>query len=146
MNIIEEINAIEYLFLDEMKEPDDNCLALRIFEGIVGEPEDTDFGGVVLKNTRPITIEAQSRSYGIYFKMYVAYSIRNESYTTWDEEEEWVGRIFRTYSKSKFIDYVSKSTFANDEFPGPLTHYGIVCQNHVIDVVSTVEPQIERLF
>jgi hypothetical protein len=142
---IEEINKLKYIFLDGIKEPEDNSLALRIFEGLVGEPEDTEIAGTIIKDTAPVTIEKESKVYAIYFDSYVAYSIRNESFTTWDDEEEWEGKKFREYSKSHFLNYVSQSTFATDDFPGPLTHYEIVCEFHVIDIVTTVKPEIKHI-
>ena len=55
------------------------------------------------------------------------------------------GRFFRIYSKSTFLDYVSRATFASEQYPGPLSHVGLICQNHIVDVVSTKSPAIRRL-
>ena len=43
---------------------------------------------------------------------------------------------------SAFLDFLRRTTIANDEFPGPSRHWELVCLDHVIDVVSTSEPVI----
>ncbi len=79
------------------------------------------------------------------FEDYLAYSVRNESFTVWDNEEEFTGNVFRVYTKSKFIDYVRASTesFLVENVVGVYKHYEIVCQNQIIDVASSHEPKIE---
>ena len=44
----------------------------------------------------------------------------NKAYGTNDDSEVSTGRHFRLYSKSRFLDYVAKATFASGEYPGPL--------------------------
>ena len=75
----------------------------------------------------------------------MAYSIRNESFVTVDAEEHYEGGLFRLYSKSHFMDFVSRATFATSEHPGPMRHHEVVCQDHIVDVVSIVSPQIRRV-
>jgi len=42
----------------------------------------------------------------------------------------------------RYLDFVSTSTIATEDYPGPYKHYGILCLNHVFDVVSTSDPII----
>ncbi len=144
MSLREEIDRIKYLFLTRIGEPKDNALVLGIQEGLLGPPEDLDILGVKLENTRPINVKKGSRGFAIYFDRYVAYSVRNESYTVFAEDEEWKGVTFREYQRSHYLNFIAAATFAIDEYPGPLRHYGIMCENHVIDIVSAVEPEIDR--
>lgn len=62
-----------------------------------------------------------------------------------DEAEEFTGRQFCVYSKSRFLDYVRGATLASDDYPGKLSHYGINCLNHIVDVISIEEPLIDIL-
>ena len=71
--------------------------------------------------------------------------MRNESFTTQDDSEIFSGRLFRVYSDSKFLDFVKSGTIATKDYPGPFKHYGIVCLNHDLDVVSVQEPEIQEL-
>ena len=78
----------------------------------------------------------------IQFDSYIGFSIRNESYTLWDEYEDFEGKIFRLFQRSRYLDFIRSSTFATDDYPGPYKHYGIAGLNHIIDIVSIEEPVI----
>jgi hypothetical protein len=146
MELAEQINQHAYLFLAEIGEPEDNMLKLVIEEGRASDiPEDIRIGDVVLSEARPVVVDETCKIYEVLFGTYVAYSIRNESYTSGDEGEEFTGRLYRFYSKSYFLDYVRLATFATDEFPGKLSHYEFVCANHIVDIVSDSEPAIRMI-
>src|SRR5829696_9636163 len=143
MEHVDQINQHAYLYLTEIGEPEDNVLRLVIEEARAsGEPEEMKIGDVVLSGARPIVSDDTCYAYEVVFGGYVAYSVRNESYTPEDKSEEYTGRLFRVYSKSHFLDYVWVATFASDEYPGKLNHYEVVCENHMVDVVSIGEPEI----
>jgi hypothetical protein len=146
MNLVDQINRHTYLFLTEIGEPEDNVLRLVIEEARAsGEPEEMRIGDVTLSGVRPIVSDDSCYAYEVVFDSYVAYSVRNESYTSEDKSEVFTGNLFRVYSKSRFRDYVNAATFATDEYPGKLSHYEIVCENHIVDVVSVAEPEISIL-
>jgi len=94
---------------------------------------------------RAIESDATCRAFELVWQSYVSYSVRNESFCTLDKEEVWEGRLFCLYSKSHFLDYVARATFARADYPGPFRHCGINCLNHIVDVVSTVEPQVREI-
>jgi hypothetical protein len=79
------------------------------------------------------------------FEAYIGYSVLNESITNLDDYEEFEGKAFRIYSKSRYLDYINVSTFASNDYPGPYKHYGIACLNHIIDIISTEEPIIKEI-
>jgi len=143
-SLIEEIDSCKNLFLTGISEPETNSLRIVLSEGRVSETEETwDVAGVAIPGIRSIDITAQSRRFEIFWSCYISYAVRDESYCSWDKEEEWVGTSFRIYSKSKFLDFVGNGTFASAEYPGPFKHYEIVCLDHIIDVASE-EPPIIR--
>ena len=41
------------------------------------------------------------------------------------------------YTRSQFLDYISRATLATLEYPGPFLHYGLPTDNHVVEVAST---------
>jgi len=141
----EEIDSCKYLYLREIGEPVDNSLRLLIEEAKAdGPPEDCELlPGKVISGLRSIESDETCRMFEILWPSYVAYSVRNESFTQIDNDEIWTGRLFCEFSKSHFLDYVVRATFASADYPGPLRHWGINCLNHVVDVVSSVEPQIQ---
>ena len=81
----------------------------------------------------------------IVFERYVAYAVTNESYGLRDDEARCEGKFFRSYTKSRFLDYVRRSTIASDEYPGPYAPYGVIYLDHIIDVASAEIPSIRRL-
>lgn len=146
----EQIDSCTWLYLDEIREPSDNELVIRILEAVTGEdkigkntldplPEIRE----ILRESKPIVHETGCRVFSLRWPTYIAYSIRNESYVTPDDYEQFEGRLFVKYSKSRYLDFVGSATFATSEYPGPYAHYGIYCLNHIIDVVSISTPEIE---
>jgi hypothetical protein len=143
MDFVDQINQHKYLFLADIGEPNDNVLRLVIEEARASDvAEDLVIGDVTIPETRRIISDDRCCAYEIVFGSYVAYSVRNESYTPEDKSEEFTGQLFRSYSKSRFRDYVSVATFATDDYPGKLIHYEVVCENHIVDIVSIEEPEI----
>ncbi len=146
MNVVDQIDRHKYLYLTEIGEPEDNVLRLVIEEARANdEPEDMKIGDVILSGAMSIIADEFCYAYEVVFGSYVSYSVRNESFVGQDKTEEFVGRLFCTYSKSRFLDYVRAATFASDDYPGKLNHYGINCLNHIVDVVSVEEPAISIL-
>jgi hypothetical protein len=144
MSLFDRLNQHKYLYLVEMTEPADNMLKLQLAEAAAAPSEDISIGEIKLKGSQ-LVVTADCAIYEVTFHNYIAYSVRNESYTTRDEEEQFEGRLFCMYTRSKFLDYVRTSTFASDEFPGPFKHFGFNCLNHIIDVASMESPEIVEL-
>lgn len=143
MDPASELRSQKYLYLVTIGEPSDNQLRFTIDAAEVLRdgrklPSDVPIIGVA-----PIEPTPQSPRFEVQFDSYIAYSVRNESFVSLDRTESWSGGLlFREYSRSKFLDYVTASTFATAQFPAPFTHFGFCCLNHVVDVASTVPPAI----
>jgi hypothetical protein len=142
-----DIDACKYLYLRELGEPEENVLRLVVEEAKAdGPPEERELlPGKVVRGLRAIESDWTCRAFELVWTTYVAYSVRNESFCTLDKEELWEGRLFCLYTKSHFLDYVTRATFATADYPGPLRHWGVNCLNHIVDVVSTVEPQVRYI-
>jgi hypothetical protein len=144
----EVIDGCKWIYLRHIGEPKDNSLQLIIEEAKDNSPAenvelvpDTVFSGL-----REIKSDASCRTFELIWTSYVAYSVRNESFCAIDKEEIWEGRLFCLYSKSHFLNYIAYATFACADYPGTLQHWGINCLDHIVDVVSTVEPQIREIY
>ena len=143
---IEELDACKYLYVESISEPEANALRLVISEGIVSENTETlRVDAAEISDVHAVEVTEASRWFEVLWPTYVAYSIRNESFCVWDEEEHWTGAAFRIYSVSKFLDFVATGTFADFDYPGKFSHYGIVCSDHVIDVASVNSPTVSRI-
>src|SRR5437016_11627467 len=146
MELASQIDSHKYLYLTQINEPEDNVLRLVIEEARVDRgTDDIKIGETTITEYGPIVSDEDCFAYELIFASYIAYSVRNESYTVWDESEKWTGQVFRVYSKSYFLDYIRASTIASEDYPGPYTHYEVVCLNHIIDIASVQEPKIQIL-
>jgi hypothetical protein len=141
-----EIDKHKWLYLTSISEPEDNVLRLVIEQAQPdGPPEGTAADRTEAAQYAAIVSDERTSAYEIIFARYVAYSVRNEAYTQLDEYEVHTGRSACVYSKSKFLDYVRASTFASDDYPGPITHYGFNCLNHIVDVAALDKPTIRAI-
>lgn len=120
-------------------------LRIRVEEGRVNpQTEEMEIAGHTISELHSIDFPHGCRTFELAWNSYVAFTVRNESFTTRDDSEVWQGNSLRRYSVSKVLDFVRTSTFASETYPGPLCHWGVVCAWHVVDVVS-VEPPAVRL-
>ena len=103
-------------------------------------------GETELGHGRPVRSTQECRLFEVYWDSDIAYSVRNESYAKNGDFEmvSW-GRRPRLYSKSYFLEYLSSATFASSEYPGPIKHIEVTCENHIVEVVSSSPPTIRRL-
>jgi hypothetical protein len=121
-----EIDSCHCLFLREITLPKENALRLLLEEAFVMRDEVTvSVGRTEIMGGHPVRAIEGSRLFEIIWDLYVAYSVRNESYVTRDESEEFSGRFARIYSKSHFLDYVSHATFCLQRTPRTLAAYRI---------------------
>ena len=135
-------------FLVSLSEEFDNALRLVISLSYTGEKGQNfdDMGipalGEILRECRPIYPD-ENQTYEILFEGYILYQIRNESYCSWDDYEIRKGTYFILFEKSRLLDALPVLT--DCQFLSGWKHYGIYCQNHIIDVISCYEPEIKNL-
>lgn len=139
--LFKELDQYKYFFLETIIPNEEGALTLRLKIGVVGEPEDFSFNGVTIRDTRPI-VENEDIRIEIIFPSFIAYNVRWESYTTWSNYDLFEGKKIREYSRSRYLEYVRSDTIASDKWPGKLRHFGFCCEWHVIDVISTDQPEI----
>lgn len=149
MSFETEIQGCKWLFMNSISEPCNNELSLEIFEAFTlpASPDAlrplSEALDLNLPLGSPIEHVSGCKIFTLLWPSYVAYSFRNESYTTVDNYEVFEGKKIVKYSKSRYLDFVRDATFADDSYPGPMTHWGIFCLNHIIDVVSCHQPEVK---
>jgi hypothetical protein len=141
------LDSCKYLLLRELREPRDNSLLLILDEASPAPTTvDLSIGQTTLNDLRPIEVAPSSQSFEIVWDTYIAYAVRNDSFVPGNEAEDIsVGRLFRVYERSNFLNYLAKATWGDVSYPGPLTHIGVICLNHIIDVAAVGLPRITRL-
>lgn len=135
-------NGLLNLYLTAMEEPSENQLRIVVAEGLLGEPAKIDIDGVDLGEGRPILVTYESRSFELRWDNYVAYAVRNESFWKGEGDELPRGKMLERRFDTAFFQYVSATTFADDEYPGPLEHWSLTTLNHCVDVVSVGPPRV----
>jgi len=134
-----------YIYLNSIFEPEDNALIVDIerckISGNVAE-EKTGESTSSSSSYASIDVDYALPIIRLTFDWYIAYAVRNESFTVIEEYEMYKWSAFAVYSKSRYLDFIEVGTIADDIHPGPFKHYGIHALNHIIDVVSTEPPSI----
>lgn len=90
-------------------------------------------------------VHDMKRIWEIHFDSYALFMERDESYTTYDYDEVRKGKTLIIFEKSKFLDDISRYGFADAMFPNALVHYGVYCEDHIIDVITNERPSVRRL-
>jgi hypothetical protein len=148
------LDSCDHLFLREVSHPDSNSVRIVVREAAAAAEkflriDREQSGGLaeVLEGAHEISSMPQHRTFEILWCSYVAYSVTNESYSAVDanDEQRISGRLFRQYSKSHFLEHISRSTVATNAYPGPLQHFSVVCLDHIFDIVSCETPQMRVL-
>jgi hypothetical protein len=138
----QNMNAYRYCFLLELQEKFQGNLKLVTAKAGV-KPVIRESG--VAEYSQYGSIEVLDEGYEFIFRDYILYSILDESYSKADDPADYVGNTFRIYRKSHLLDYVAKDTTATHDFPGPYQHYCISAEDHIVSVITTVEPEIIKL-
>lgn len=139
-----DLMAERHILFAGLNEPKDNALRLYFYRTTTVPAEPLVLGDQVYEGS-DVVVDTEVAVIEVAFENYIGYSVRNESFTMWDETEAFEGHAFRLYTKSKYLDFVRAATFACDAFPGPFQHYGMACYDHVIDVVSASEPVVTEV-
>lgn len=141
-----DIDNCHDIDLIEISEPTANALRLVVAELSRTDVKAEDVLPPLYAVPGALLVErgGKDRLFEVFWESYAAYGVRNESYTG-DEPAEFEGKLFRLYSRSLYLDYVrSASKYVSSLVPNH-RHWGIVCVNHIVDVVSNVEPRIRRI-
>ncbi len=89
-------------------------------------------------------------TYQIDFPYYVTFLVAVDVYTRWNDRETFRGDAFRIYSESPFKEYLEKDflspTMTAIDYPGKeSTLYGLACLDHIVYVVSYVDPIVKEI-
>ncbi|MDD1511793.1 hypothetical protein [Priestia megaterium] len=144
MNYSKPLQYQGCIYLNSIFEPEDNALIVDIERCKISGNAAKEITGESNSSSSYASIDGDYALpiIRLTFDWYIAYSVRNESFTVIDEYEMYTGSAFAVYSKSRYLDFIEIGTIADDIHPGPFKHYGIHALNHIIDVVSTEPPSI----
>ncbi len=156
-SLFDEIGSCKYLYLDALTEPNVNEIRIVLLEAVAGSPVDAEKMASesnlpalrsILEGSRKIEHLPGCRRFEVVWKTYIAYSVVNESYSNGEPKTSIaVGerRRFVEYSSSQYLEYLTKASFATEDYPGRYRHWALYCEDHTIDVASQMVPQIKKI-
>ena len=140
-------------FLIKTDEREDNCVKFTVAlaqRGEKGSNINSDDKAVesILMNCYPLSPD-YNEVYEITFEGYILHQTRNESYCLWDDYEVREGKYFIEFTRSRLLNILPQMIDSDlmDVLTSPneAKHYGIYCENHIIDIISCYEPEIKKL-
>jgi hypothetical protein len=147
---LDALNSAKYLYLRELSEPRDNSLRLVEKEAIVNpdglfhpHPELPELEEV-LRGSSPIESTDACRTFELTWVRYVAYLVTEECVGSCgrDDDEIYTGKLFRVYTKSHFLEHLSRDTGGHTE---SVLHYKLLCLNHLVDVAAYAPPEVRQI-
>ncbi|MGH9741857.1 MAG: hypothetical protein ACRD51_05840 [Candidatus Acidiferrum sp.] len=147
---LDSLDSAKYLYLRELSEPRDNSLRLVIQEAVANPsgivrsslPELPELEA--LRNDfLPIESTSACSTYELTWIRYVAYLVTEECVGSCGQygDEIFIGRLFRVYTKSHFLEHLVRDTGGHTE---EILHYKLTCLNHLIDVAAYVPPEVKQ--
>lgn len=103
---------------------------------------------VALTGMNPIVTDDKCQRYNATFKRFFIYQVIEDSCIAWDDAEVFEGRLFRTFTKSRFLDHIDSHSIIDwyQEQPNmKCTRYQIAGLDFIIDVVAQQSPLIEEV-
>jgi hypothetical protein len=140
----------KYLYLRELSEPRDNSLRLVVQEAIGNpgtlvhpHPELPELQEI-LKDGSPIESTDVCRTFELTWERYVAYLVTEECVGSCgrDDDEIYTGKLFRVYTKSHFLEHLSRDTGGHTQ---SILHFKLTCLNHLIDVAAYTAPEVRQI-
>lgn len=89
-----------------------------------------------------------SDTFAITFASYIAFYTRREEYFPPDRYDKSDGEGFRVFSQSRLLECVRATAFSENlatRKPHDFHHYGIYCQEELIDVLAEQAPALAYL-
>jgi hypothetical protein len=141
------LNSARYLYLRELSEPKDNALRLLVEEAVVNRmraptvPACAAELEAIFKDAWPTESVVGCRKFELIWERYAAFLVTEEMVGSCgsDEDELYTGKLLRVYTRSHFLDHLSRDTGGHAK---PLQHFKLICVNHLIDVASYALPEI----
>jgi hypothetical protein len=148
---ISAIQRCQFLHLHAISEPEEGGVRLVVHEAKAGGPVNEEVLDSeplaevkrILAQSSTIVHAGDCKVFTITWLKYIGYCVENESFALPEPSPSvGEGRLLRTYSKSVYLDFIAKASFASAEYPGPFKHWAVLCLDHIVNVVSTEEPTI----
>jgi hypothetical protein len=146
---LDVLDSVEYLYLRELSEPQDNSLRLVVQEAVVNpagsvlsHPDAPELDEI-LRDGSPIESTDACRTFELIWKRYVAYLVTEECVGSCGkyDDEVFTGKLFRVYTKSHFLEHLARDTGGHTD---EILHYKLTCLNHLIDIAAYGPQEVKQ--
>jgi len=113
-----------------------SCIKIKLYEVISVEKPSIISRHISDINSYPGIVEIKNKT-NFNFHNNVYFNIRDDSAPGYSEEDNGEGKTFQRLLKSELLSlHEDRATGSN------LIHYRIICQNEIIDIISSETPEI----
>lgn len=155
MNVIDQINQHYGLFISYVAQIGDQELVVFFSEARVDKAKNEEMTfnkgteyEVSLTDINPIVSDDSCRKYKAVFNRFLVYQVIDESCIAWDDAEVFEGRLFGTFTKSRFLEHIDSHLIIDwyQEQPDmKYTHYQICGLDFIVDVAAQESPLVEEV-
>jgi hypothetical protein len=146
-----EIQGLRMALIHSYQEPEDAALVVVLAEAVSGPKASVEElaleTNAVLRDVKavasPTIVSAESKLYMFSWQSIIAFMVMDELRGHLPRGVS-TGRWFRRFSSSPLLDYARSNIFLYDDAT-PLYHSQVGAIDRHIDVLSDVEPTIERI-
>lgn len=128
------------VFFSEARVDKDKTEEMKFNEGTEHE--------VALTGLNPIITDEKCQKYKATFKRFLIYQVMEESCIAWDDAEVFDGGLYRTFTRSRFLDHIDSHLIISwyQEQPDmKYTHFQIGGLDFIVDVAAQEPPLIEEV-
>jgi hypothetical protein len=148
MNFAELVAHKEQMFLSEIADKGANQLRVEICLG-GHHPLPRDIMGKHIDEISRMPIRyTEAAYYELKWDRYFSFMVRDEGAAAFRKDEEFEGHGIRRFEKSWLLTMIPELSNGLHEIPrvrGKLTHYGLYCANHIVDVLAYEDPAMRDL-
>ena len=155
MSVLDQINSHYGLFVRGVAQAAEQEVVVYFAEARVDHDQTTEMGfnegtehEVKLTGLNPIVSDDLCQKYRARFNRVLVYEVIEESCVAWDDSEVFTGKLFRTFSKSRFLDHIDAHLnvgWYKDVPEMSFSHYEICGLDSIVDVAAHEPPIIEEV-
>jgi hypothetical protein len=155
MDVVDRINGHYGLYISYVTQIGHEKLVVFFSEARVDKDDQREITfnrgtqhEVAITGANPIVSDEQCQKYKAIFKRFLIYQVMEEGCIAWDDAEVFDGGLFRTFTKSRFLDHIDSHLIIDwyQEQPDmKFFHYQIAGLDFIVDVAAQEPPIFEKV-
>lgn len=140
--VIAAINQCSNLRTRDISQVDGRAPVVELASAIT-QGRTMRIGGI--EGVHPLEITDESVLFCLRFPDPVCFAVTDEMFAENESNKTSGSGWIKIFRSSAFLEFVQRSTWAKDEYPGPLMHFQVNTLDHRIDVVTAQPPEISKV-